>query len=261
MKILKALALCSLILLYIIIALPLQFLTLFMPPWRLFAAMARLTRAFCLIARMILRIRVLLEGKTQYRHEQGNCIITNHLGYLDGIVLGSLFSAVFVSKLQVKSWPLFGLMTQLGGTIYIDRSRKLKAAGSVERISNCLKNRLNILFFPEGTSTDGSKVLPFQSIFFQAALNASSPIVPNTIQYLSLNSKKITIANRDNVFWYGQVSFAKHLLSVLGLKGIEVKVTIHPKIESKKYSFENGGRKQLAEDARRIIMQVFFPVA
>ena len=205
----------------------------------------------------ILGIRIFLEGKTTYIKEKSNFIISNHVSYIDGLVLASIFAGIFVSKLSVKSWPVFGLMTGVGKTIFIDRQNKRKALFSLERIKEVLKNNTNILIFPEGTSTDGEKILPFQSIFFEAPLITGSSIIPVTIQYLSINHQKISLLNRDKVFWYGQVKFFKHLLNVLKLKNIEVKVIIHPKIETKTFTPSPEARKKLSQFSREIILKSF----
>ena len=205
----------------------------------------------------ILGIRIFLEGKTAYIKEKSNFIISNHVSYVDGLILASIFAGIFVSKLSVKSWPVFGLMTELGKTIFIDRQNKRKAIFSLERIKEVLKNNTNILIFPEGTSTDGTKILPFQSIFFEAPLITGSSIIPVTIQYLSINHQKISLLNRDKVFWYGQVRFFKHLLGLLKLKSIEVKLVIHPKIETKNFNKIPEARKKISQISREIILKSF----
>jgi 1-acyl-sn-glycerol-3-phosphate acyltransferase len=202
-------------------------------------------------------IKIRVDGVLTYTKERGNFIISNHLGYLDGVILGSIFPIVFVSKLQVKSWPVFGWMARVGGTIFIDRQRKLEAPKFIENISKILKNKVNVLLFPEGTSTDGTKILPFQSVFFEAPLRINVSIIPITIQYTKINSERITLQNKDSVFWYGQVKFIKHLHGVAALKNIGVKVTIHPKLESNAQDSKIPPRKQISEESRRIILNSF----
>jgi 1-acyl-sn-glycerol-3-phosphate acyltransferase len=209
----------------------------------------------------ILGIKISLEGNTTYIKEKSNFIVSNHVSYIDGLVLASIFAGIFVSKLSVRSWPVFGLMTWIGKTVYIDRQNKRKALFSLERMTKVLKNNANILIFPEGTSTDGTKILDFQSIFFEVPLITRSPIIPVTIQYLSIDQQKISLSNRDKVFWYGQVKFFKHLLGLLKLKNIGVKVIIHPKIETKLFLQIPGARKKLSQLSRQIILKSFSSVS
>ena len=205
---------------------------------------------------------------------KGLFIVSNHLTYLDGIILGSLFPAVFISKLQVKSWPIFGWMARLGGTVFVDRKKKLKSVDSLKEIAGLLRNDINILLFPEGTSTNGSQILPFQSVFFQAPLSCSAPVLPITIKYTRIESADLNSSNRDRVFWYGQVSFGKHLSGLIKLKNIEAKVTIHPTIDTSTSLSINGEpsqtidtsspglepRKSLSEAARQAVLKDFSPI-
>lgn len=258
MVILKGASFFLLIFIYLALGLLLHASLIFIQPGQRYRLVSNCTKILSICIRKILGIKLTVEGRVLYLKERGNFIISNHQSYLDGIILGSLFPIVFVSKLQVKSWPIFGWMSQVGGTIFIDRERKLKSADSIEEITNMLKRKINILLFPEGTSTDGSKILPFQSVFFQAPLNSGSSIIPITIQYIKIDSEKLSLFNRDRVCWYGQIKFIEHVLLVLGLRSIEVKVIIHPKI--KVNSFISGQldfRKQLSELLRQVILNDF----
>ena len=81
-------------------------------------------RSFTLSLRRILNIKITVEGDAEQLQRGGYVIISNHFGYLDGIVLGSLFPVIFVSKLEVKNWPVLGQWTTLCGTVFINRQQK-----------------------------------------------------------------------------------------------------------------------------------------
>ena len=219
--------------------------------------MSHQNRILSLFIRKLIGVKLSIEGEAGYLNERGNLIIANHLGYLDGIILSSLFPLIFVTKLQVKSWPVFGWMSRVGCTVFIDRSSRLKSAETIGAMEKLLENKINVLFFPEGTSTDGSRILNFIPAYFQSVLNSGASIIPITIQYTKINSKAVTLSNRDWVFWYGQVKFFKHLGRVLGLKGIEARILIHPKIDSALYNTKADGRKQLSEVSRQTISKDF----
>lgn len=224
---------------------------------RRYAAIAGLTRCFSILAVKILGVKVSIEGGREIKRAAARCIVSNHLGYLDGIVLASVFAALFVSKRAVSRWPLFGWMTRLGGTVFIDRGRRLESAKTVQQIAGLLGQGIDILLFPEGTSTDGSRVLPFQSIFFQSAIDAKADILPVTIRYTSFDGKAISRENRDRIHWYGQVSFGRHLLGLLSARRIEATLTVHPAIPSGTVC----ERKKLADLAREAIIGSFSSVA
>ena len=209
---------------------------------------SRLNRNFTFLLRSILNIRVTVIGDEGALERGGYVVIANHVSYVDGIVLGSIFPIVFVSKLEVKSWPIIGLWNVLCGTIFINRQRKDEVSELIEQMTRKLKQEANILLFPEGTSTNGEKILPFQTVPLAAPLRNRSIIVPVTVAYKTINDQPVTAANRDLVYWYGDMEFVSHFWNLLGLSGVEVLVTIQPKIESFRYEDSSSGRRQLAED-------------
>lgn len=209
---------------------------------------SKLTRNFAFLLRLILNIRVTVVGDEGQVERGGYVIIANHVGYVDGIVLGSIFPILFVSKKEVKSWPGIGWWTTLCGTIFINRQRKGKIISLIEEMREKLRQDANLLLFPEGTSTNGERMLPFQTAPLAAPLRSRSIIVPVTIAYTRVNEQPVSIANRDLIYWYGDMDFVSHFWKLLALRNIEVLVTIQPKIECFRYENTVAGRKKLAED-------------
>jgi 1-acyl-sn-glycerol-3-phosphate acyltransferase len=117
----------------------------------------------------------------------------------------------------------------------------------VEEIVERLKHKANILIFPEGTSTSGEHLLPFQSAPFAAPLRAHAPVLPLTITYRRINGEPVSDANRDKIYWYGDMDFMTHFWGVLGLRSIEVAVRLHPPIETSHYKNNSVSRKQLSQ--------------
>src|SRR3989338_1935855 len=149
----------------------------------------------------ILGVKTKLTGNVAALNKQGQLFIARHIGYLDGLILGSLVKAAFVSKNDVRRWPVFGQVVSLGQTIFINRQNKMALAKSVGTITSCLENNVNVVIFPEGTSTDGTNILPFQTAFFAAPLQARAKIVPVSIEYKTLDGA--SLFNSDTVCWYG----------------------------------------------------------
>jgi len=208
----------------------------------------RLNRNFTLLLRTILNIKVTVEGDEGQLERGGYVIIGNHVSYVDGIVLGSIFPIVFVSKREVKSWPVVGQWNTLCGSIFINRQRKELVGSLVREMSGKLKQEANILLFPEGTSTNGEQMLPFQTVPLAAPLRNRSIIVPTTIAYRNIDDQPVTSANRDLIYWYGDMDFISHFWKLLALRSVDVLVTIQPKIECFRYPDSSVGRKKLAED-------------
>lgn len=209
---------------------------------------SRLSRTFILLLRTILDIKVTVIGDEGQLERGGYVIIGNHVSYVDGMILGSLFPVVFVSKKEVKSWPVIGQWNTLCGTIYINRQRKELVPVLIEEISRKLTQEANVLLFPEGTSTNGERMLPFQTAPLAAPLRKRAIIVPVTLTYRSVEEKPVSVSNRDLIYWYGDMSFVNHFWKLLSLRGIEAMVTLQPKIECFRYEDNSAGRRRLAQD-------------
>ena len=218
---------------------------------------SRLSRSFAFLVRTILNIKVTIVGEEGELENGSYVMICNHVSYVDGIVLGSMFPIVFVSKREVKRWPIIGLWKTLCGTIFINRQRKDLVASLVEEVRRKLKQEANILLFPEGTSTNGERILPFQTAPFAAPLRNRSIIVPVTLAYKSIEDEPVTVTNRDLVYWYGDMEFVPHFWKLLSLRSIEVIVTIQPKIECSHYKDNSAGRKKLAIDCYNRVLGRF----
>src|SRR4030095_3438260 len=148
---------------------------------------------------------------------------------------------------QVKRWPVIGQLLTLLGTIFVDRENKQDILRVVGRISRTLRQGANVLMFPEGTSTSGERLLPFQSAFFAAPLMARATVAPVTITYRLIDRERLSTANRDRVYWYGDMSFAPHLWDLLGTNRIEVSVKIRSRIETALLHNSSQGRKELSQ--------------
>ncbi len=209
---------------------------------------SRLTCSLTFLLRRILNIKVMVNGDAGQLEGGGRVIISNHLSYVDGFVLASIFPVVFVSKREVKKWPLVGLWTILGGTIFIDRQRKKLVGLMVAEMTRKLKEGANLLLFPEGHATNGERTLPFQTVPLAAPLRNRSIIVPVTLVYRSIDDQAVSKANRDLVYCYDDMAFAPHFWHLLALRRIEATVTVQPKIDCSRYEDNSAGRKRLAAD-------------
>ena len=209
---------------------------------------SRLTCSLTFLLRRILNINVTVVGDAGQLEGGGFVIISNHLSYVDGFILGSMFPVVFISKREVKKWPIVGLWTMLCGTIFIDRQRKRLVGLLVAETTKRLKENTNLLLFPEGHATNGERMMPFQTVPLAAPLRNRSIIVPMTLTYKSIDGKPITKANRDLVYCYDDMDFAPHFWRLLALRRIEVTVTVQAKIDCLRYEDNSAGRKKLAAD-------------
>jgi 1-acyl-sn-glycerol-3-phosphate acyltransferase len=154
----------------------------------------------------------------------------NHVSYIDITVFGSLIAGSFVAKSEVAGWPLFGWLARLQRTVFIDR-RVRSTVQQRDSIAGRLVAKEALILFPEGTSGNGNRVLPFKSALFSVADRAGAgPLVvqPVSIAYTRLDGMPIGRALRPLFAWYGAMAMAPHLWRVLGLGRIEVVVEFHP---------------------------------
>jgi 1-acyl-sn-glycerol-3-phosphate acyltransferase len=145
-------------------------------------------------------------------------LVANHLSYLDIMIFGAALPCYLVSKAEISRWPLFGPLARSGGTIFVDRSSRASAEQVTEEIAERLKGSVPVLFFPEGTSTDGT-LLPFHSRFYVPAVNAGLPITAAAVRYIPEDGS----AERE-LCWFGDAGFLPHLFRVLGGPGFSAQI-------------------------------------
>jgi lyso-ornithine lipid O-acyltransferase len=153
--------------------------------------------------------------------------VSNHSSYLDIPVLGSLLLGHFVAKREVAGWPLFGYLAKLSRTLFIDR-RVSKVADGQSQLLERLKAGDNLILFPEGTSSDGVRVLPFRRALFQAVLDQAGAL-PVTLQPVTVFCSGIdgAVADRfakQQYAWFGDMDLLPHLWAFCHLRSAEVRV-------------------------------------
>ncbi len=193
--------------------------------------------------------------------KQNYFIIGNHLSYLDIIIVGSKKPGLFVAKKEVAYWPLLGQLAWLGGSIFVDRSKKGPTAHRpyIAQIAKYLKQGLTILVFPEGTSSNGRGVLPFKKTIFSSAILAETPILPLTLRYVSVNGEPFGPHNCDLVTWHSDMTFVDHFWGVLNLKGFHTEVIVNPPLLEKPIDKDNvlPQAKALSEKAHEVIEKTY----
>jgi 1-acyl-sn-glycerol-3-phosphate acyltransferase len=145
--------------------------------------------------------------------------VSNHLTYLDILIYGAARPFLFVAKSEVRRWPLLGTLAILGGTIFVDRGRSLQVAQASRRIEEGLRAGIPVLLFPEGTSSDGSSVLPFRSPLFDPAIRAGAPVTAAAIRYQALDTAE------EKVTYWGEMVFFPHLFHTLCVRGLAARIS------------------------------------
>lgn len=180
--------------------------------------------------------------------------VANHASYLDIPILSAVTEGCFVAKSEVASWPLFGWLAKLQRSVFIDR-RARRSADHRDAIRDRLQIGDPLILFPEGTSNDGVRVLPFKSALFSAAdyaFNGKPVIVqPVSVAYLTLDGMPLGRFYRPFLAWYGDMEMGSHLWTMLGLGTVGVAVVFHPPVTLPMF----GSRKALAEHCHRAVSE------
>ncbi|WP_299145298.1 1-acyl-sn-glycerol-3-phosphate acyltransferase [uncultured Tateyamaria sp.] len=185
------------------------------------------TQAVCRVSLFWMGLRFGRSGKPM----QGEgAIVANHTSWLDIFVLNASDRVYFVSKSEVARWPGIGFLARITGTVFIARDRR-QAKEQTALFEARIRAGHRLLFFPEGTSTDGQQVLPFKTTLFAAFF---APELANrmSVQAVSVNYHPPEGADRRLYGWWGDMDFASHLLTTLaqGRQGC-VEVVYHPAIK------------------------------
>jgi len=206
---------------------------------------------FSIISVFVMGIKIRISGFDKIRNKKGLFLITGHLSYLDGIIASRVLPVIFVARGDLRKWPLFGIFSLLSQTIFVKRNTISGLRGEIERISFMLKSGINIMFFPQGTTTDSPRDILFKSSFFEAPIVSNSTIVPFVIRYKKINNQTVDETNKDFIFWYGDMDFIPHLAYFLGLKNIEVELEILEPIKTAAGS-DRKSLSMLSQEAIRI---------
>lgn len=138
-------------------------------------------------------------------------LVANHLSYLEVLTFGAALPCSLVSKAEIGRWPFFGTLARAGGTLFVDRASRASAEAVTAQVAERLKGAVPVLFFPEGTSTDGSKLLRFHSRLFTPAVEAGIPVTAASVRYIPVDGSP-----EETLCWYGDQLFLPHILKTLG---------------------------------------------
>lgn len=189
-------------------------------------------------------IKVTTSGNVPPASTKGVMFIANHVSWADIHALNSQIPLRFIAKAEIRNWPIFGYLASKANPLFIDRSKRQVAGKIVGITTASLKDGDNLCFFPEGTTTDGTKVLDFKSSVLQAAINANSTIWPVAIRYSnpdgSINTK---------MAYAGDTGLVESMQQIIKLKNASVKLHFLEPI-----SASNQNRRDLTQQAYDVIV-------
>ena len=199
----------------------------------------------------LLSVQIEFEGEIN-KSNNCNLYISNHISYLDIPILGSNYPLRFVAKSEVEVWPLFGFLAKLARTIFISRNR-FDSLNQKSKIFKSLSSDEKVFIFPEGTTSDGNRVLDFKSSSFSALEGKNLIIQPIVILYSELNGIPINRWLRPIIAWYGDMDLKPHLLALVNLRSIRARLIYLDKVNAKNFS----NRKNLSKHLENKIKKVY----
>ena len=163
-------------------------------------------------------------------------IVSNHLSYMDVFIISSRFPTCFVTSVEMKKTFFLGQLCMLGGCLFVDRKNRRHIHKEVKELTFALKHKLNVVVFPEATSTDGAQVYPFKPPMLQAAIDAHAEILPLCLNYRKLDGEDISKKNHELVFWFGDKPFFEHALALFARKRVDVELSVLNMVEAKNFA-------------------------
>jgi 1-acyl-sn-glycerol-3-phosphate acyltransferase len=215
--------------------------------WR--DAAGTLPRAFLWWVGKVLGLRMIVKG--EIARTAPVLVVSNHVSWLDIVVLGGLVPLSFVAKSEVAGWPIIGMLARLQRSIFVDRTRRTMTADIARSIGHRLVAGDTIVLFGEGTTGDGNRVLPFRPALLASVREAMSAsgaggssilVQPLSIVYSGLDGLPLGRADRPSVAWYGDMSLGSHLLRLLSIGPVDVTLRF-----GEPFEVTHGDRKALAK--------------
>lgn len=202
-------------------------------------------------------------ARARARGERPVIYVSNHCSWLDVPVLGTVLPSVFVAKGDIGAWPIMGTVSRIGRTIFVSRQRSTTGRERDEMVSRLIEGD-NLVLFPEGTSSDGMRVLPFMSAFFAIAkmpplrkgaetdpplltyAPGMAPLIqPVSLVYDRLDGLNVNRHRRPIFSWYGDMDLAPHVWQLAQWRSMRASVILHPPLDPDAFP----SRKALAQAA------------
>lgn len=173
-------------------------------------------------ARVLRSLDIALHVEGRWR-PGAKLVVANHISWLDIVALNAVHPARFVSKAQVRHWPLLNRLVDAADTLYLERERRRDALRVVHQVAQALEAGDTVAVFPEGTTSDGTTLLPFHANLLQAAIATHTPVQPVALRYADRAGPV-----SDAAAYVGDTTLVASVWRVACADGLEVRVTVLP---------------------------------
>jgi 1-acyl-sn-glycerol-3-phosphate acyltransferase len=212
-------------------------------PWSTPRLRLALTREWSRSLLALLGVRLTIRGKPMGAASSNVMAVANHVSWLDIYLLNSARPVRFVSKAEIRNWPVFGWFAAKTGTLFLERGKRRDTARVNDAVTEALNNGDCVAVFPEGTTTDGTGLKPFLPSLLQAAINAESALQPVALRYVNLDGSIDT-----SPAYFGDMSMAQSLGNILSRRAIHAELLFLEPI-----SCTGKTRRELARQAESAI--------
>lgn len=205
---------------------------------------------FCSTALAGLEVQLRVEGAFPVR----GALISNHLSYLDIIVYAAVSPCVFCSKAEIEHWPVVGWLATMAGTVFVDRGKGGSAAKAGVGMKAAAEAGLPVVFFPEGTTTNGREMLPFHSGLLAQAMQIEEPVTAAYVAYSFQQGNEPGVSVEEDVCYWGDRPMWPHVFRFLGLRGVRARVKFGE--VPIRFSADKLHRKVAALEARQAVLDL-----
>jgi 1-acyl-sn-glycerol-3-phosphate acyltransferase len=204
----------------------------------------------------LLRIRVRVVGNPV--RDRAVLFVSNHVSWVDIVVIGSITPVAFVAKREVASWPLVGVTAKMQRTVFVDRGRRHQTGDAVSEIAKRVASGTSVVLFAEGTSSDGNRVLPFRSALLGAIEDQSGGgsilMQPMAITYVGQHGLPMGRQHRPLVAWYGDLDFMPHIKAFIERGAVDALVTYGDPVPADRDVDRKAMSKRLEGTVRELLV-------
>jgi 1-acyl-sn-glycerol-3-phosphate acyltransferase len=176
----------------------------------------------------------------------GRLLLANHISWIDIFSINAVVPTRFIAKAEIGRWPLVGLLVSLAGTLYVERGRRHAVHAINQKVAERLKQGETIGVFPEGTTTDGSLLLPFHANLVQPALDVGGEIRPVALRYTQRGAQTLAAA------YVGDDSLVGSLWRIVTTPGLQVDVIWLPPLAAGAATRQAAGQQARAAIAQAL---------
>lgn len=193
--------------------------------WNPIQRKKKFTQTVSFYARLVLWYsNIKLTTINQPARDQHYLLVGNHLGLIDVLLIAVAWPSLFITSVEMKNTPLLGTLCEMGGCLFVERRNRAKMKLEIGQIRKTLQEGFNVVLYPEGTSTNGERVIPFKKSLMTAAAGTGVPILPMVLNYTRVNGEPMSAKWRDYVFWYGDIPFIEALWKMMSLKELRAEI-------------------------------------